>query len=440
MGGFFRKLKKKVKKVFKKTTGLIKKVVKSIGKAAKKVWGGIKKVVKKVGKVFTKLGPIASIGLSIFLPMAMPWLANYGVWGAMAKGAITGFVTSGGSLKGAALGAVGGGIGYAGSQGVSAFQKGWGTIPQSGTFSDKLSAGFKAVGRTTSEGVTNMFNSATNAVKSGSIKNLQYIDVSGDSIFRGAAKDNLTQAIDSGDQVAIDKARDTYFNKAGGGRTFVDSQGQLQRSQIGGRIDPEYVDPKTGQFSEDLYHKSLSPEQQKLHTQINSLSKPSIRLAGGQGAYIWDENLGDWLTPEGQALGDLGYGESNPYSYEYAISQGATPGIYNPKGAQAYKDYIKASGGYLPTTAGKATPTTKSKKKPSSLLSPPSLPTEDSFIPYQPDTSEVRSVEAVGTMQGQEGRFSATKEQEETQQNLLLAMREQQEVNRKLAQSGWIGA
>ena len=57
--------------------------------------------------------------------------AAYGVWGAMAKGAVTGYLTSGGNLKGALLGAAGGGLGY-----------GYNKLPGT-SLSEKISNAFK---------------------------------------------------------------------------------------------------------------------------------------------------------------------------------------------------------------------------------------------------------------------------------------------------------
>ena len=109
--GWFSNAWKKVKKVFKKVTKVVKKVVKGIGKAAKKVWNGVKGAAKKAGAFITKLGPVANIAMNFIPGFGQLWAA-YGVWGAMAKGAITGFVASGGSLKGALLGAGSGALGY----------------------------------------------------------------------------------------------------------------------------------------------------------------------------------------------------------------------------------------------------------------------------------------------------------------------------------------
>jgi len=164
MGGIFKKVKKVVKKVTKAVTKPFKKAFKAIKKGVKKVWKGVKNVFKKVGEAFSKIGPIASIALSVFLPMAIPWLQTAGIWGAMAKGAITGFVTSGGQLKGALLGAAGGGLGYAGSQGFSAFSKGY---EMGDGFTDSMMKGFSEVGKSTSQGVTNMFKQADNFISNG---------------------------------------------------------------------------------------------------------------------------------------------------------------------------------------------------------------------------------------------------------------------------------
>ena len=109
--GWFKDAWKKVKKVFKKVTKVVKKVVKGVSKVAKKVWNGVKGVAKKAGAFITKLGPVANIAMNFIPGFGQLWAA-YGVWGAMAKGALTGFVTSGGSVKGALLGAAGGGLGY----------------------------------------------------------------------------------------------------------------------------------------------------------------------------------------------------------------------------------------------------------------------------------------------------------------------------------------
>ena len=120
--GWWSKTWKKVKNVFKKVTKVVKKVVKSVGKTAKKVWDkvkdvgvkvwdGVKSVTKKVSKTISKLGPFANIAMNFIPGFGQLWAA-YGIWGQVAKGAITGFVASGGNVKGMLVGAAVGGLSY----------------------------------------------------------------------------------------------------------------------------------------------------------------------------------------------------------------------------------------------------------------------------------------------------------------------------------------
>ena len=102
--GWFSKAWKKVKNVFKKVTKVVKKVVKAVGKTAKKVWNKVKGVAKKFSKGVSKLGPFANIAMNFIPGFGQLWSA-YGIWGQLAKGAVTGFALSGGSAQGALLGA-----------------------------------------------------------------------------------------------------------------------------------------------------------------------------------------------------------------------------------------------------------------------------------------------------------------------------------------------
>ena len=102
--GWFSNVWKKVKNVFKKVTKVVKKIVKSVGKTAKKVWNGVKSTAQKFSKGMSKLGPFANIAMNFIPGFGQLWAA-YGIWGQLAKGAITGFALSGGSIKGALLGA-----------------------------------------------------------------------------------------------------------------------------------------------------------------------------------------------------------------------------------------------------------------------------------------------------------------------------------------------
>ena len=167
-----------IRKAFKKVRKAVKKVVKGVGKVAKKVWKGVKKVASKIGKAVTKMGPLASIALS----MMIPGFGLTGIWGAMAKGAITGFITSGGKLKGALVGAAGGAIGYGVTQGVSAFKAGYNGVSEGGSFYSKLEAGFDSVGVSTSDGVAQMYNSAADVLSTGDVSKFNYLDDSGNYV------------------------------------------------------------------------------------------------------------------------------------------------------------------------------------------------------------------------------------------------------------------
>jgi len=141
--GWFSKIFKKVKNVFKKVTKAVKKIVKGVGKTAKKIWNGVKKTAKKFGQKISKLGPVANIAMGMIPGFGQLWSA-YGIWGAMAKGALTGFITSGGNVKGALLGAAGGGLGY-----------GYSKLPGT-SLSEKISNAFK-LGEGT-DTLTNSYN------------------------------------------------------------------------------------------------------------------------------------------------------------------------------------------------------------------------------------------------------------------------------------------
>ena len=110
--GWLSKIWKGVKNVFSKVTKVVKKVVKSVGKTAGKIWNKVKGVAKKFAKGVSKLGPLANIAIG-FIPGFQGLWAGAGIWGQVAKGAITGYLASGGDAKGALLGAVGGGLGHA---------------------------------------------------------------------------------------------------------------------------------------------------------------------------------------------------------------------------------------------------------------------------------------------------------------------------------------
>lgn len=189
-----------IRKAFKKVRKAVKKVVKGIGKVAKKVWKGVKKVASKIGKAVTKMGPLASIALS----MMIPGFGLTGIWGAMAKGAITGFITSGGKLKGALVGAAGGAIGYGVTQGVSAFKAGYNGVSEGGSFYSKLEAGFDSVGVSTSDGVAQMYNSAKDVLTTGDFSKLNYLDASGNYVDVGKSNSGLFDSTAAPTPVVVD--------------------------------------------------------------------------------------------------------------------------------------------------------------------------------------------------------------------------------------------
>jgi len=174
LSGIFRGIKKAVKGV----TKVVKKVVKGIVTVGKKIWNGVKGLTKKIGK----LGPLAAIAIG-FIPGFQALWANAGIWGAIGKGAITGFITSGGKLKGALMGAVGGGIGYGLNAGMNAYGKGVNNLlaqDPNATISQKITAGLKSVGASTTEGMSNMYKSAANLSSQGNLNYLRNDPITGE--------------------------------------------------------------------------------------------------------------------------------------------------------------------------------------------------------------------------------------------------------------------
>jgi len=157
--GFFSSVWRGVKSVVKGVVKGAKKVVKSVGKVVKKVVKGVGKAVKSVGKAFSKLGPLASIALNFILPGAGAFASMFtgpyaALYGAMAKGAVTGFITSGGDIKGALVGAAGGAIGHGASKVFEGAKTGWNA--SEGGLTDKISGAIKGGASTISEGWTSL--------------------------------------------------------------------------------------------------------------------------------------------------------------------------------------------------------------------------------------------------------------------------------------------
>jgi len=295
---------KKIKKVVKKVTKVVKKVVKGIGKVAKKVWKGVKGVVKKVGKAVGKLGPLASIAIG-FIPGFQGLWANAGIWGAMGKGAITGFITSGGKLKGALVGAAGGGLGYAATQGASAFKGGWDSMGEGASISDKLTAGFKSVGSSTSEGVTNMYKSASDVMSTGDFGKINYLDDAGKSIYSKTLLD------DANAEVAYDKA--------------IGDVGP----DIHERATQNYVNKNPAEFG-----KRMSPKVQQRMMKMSMESGQSGAIQQAK-AFGYNEDVGkafykDYTSTIQRAPGSVAYQRQMEEIYDY--SQAANTGLEQGRG------------------------------------------------------------------------------------------------------------
>lgn len=228
--GFFKKVFKKITNPIKK---VVKKVTKGITKVAKSIVKGVKSVAKSVGKAVTKLGPLASIAIG-FIPGFQALWANAGIWGAIGKGAITGFVTSGGKMKGALVGAVGGGIGYGLNAGMDAYNKGYGSLGESASISDKISAGFKSVGQSTSDGVSNMYKSAEAVFNTGDVTKVNYLTDGGQSVYDVPHQDVGSKVYDEAGMLHVDSIENeiqNYQDKLKVGR----EQAEMLWEQTGGQ-------------------------------------------------------------------------------------------------------------------------------------------------------------------------------------------------------------
>ena len=221
--GFFSGIFRGIKKAVKGVTKVVKKVVKSIAKVGKKIWKGVKGIAKKI----SKLGPLASIAIG-FIPGFQGLWASSGIWGAMAKGALTGFITSGGKVKGALMGAVGGGIGYGLNAGMNAYKQGVSTLGENATISEQITAGLKSVGNSTIEGASNLYKSAANLGSPGNLNYLRddpitgeltsiygdskasvFARMDGESVLHGANK-NYISSLDTNAKSFMEKNPDLF--------------------------------------------------------------------------------------------------------------------------------------------------------------------------------------------------------------------------------------
>lgn len=196
-----------VKKTVKKVAKGVGKVVKGVAKGIKGVAKGIAKAAKGIGKAISKMGPIASIGMQFMLPglggVLSTALGNP-LLGAMAKGAITGFVGSGGDLKGALLGGLAGGALHGAGAVFEGAKAGW--TASEGGLTDKITGAFKGASATVEEGFSNLYQSADKFISGGGdvnaptagtdvMKNVhaQNIDIEKDYYFEESSYSKLDQ-------------------------------------------------------------------------------------------------------------------------------------------------------------------------------------------------------------------------------------------------------
>ncbi len=302
--GWFKRIARRIKKTVKKVTKHVKKVVKGIGKVAKKVWKGVKGAVKKIGKAVSKLGPLASIAIG-FIPGFQGLWANAGIWGAMGKGAIAGFITSGGKLKGALVGAAGGAIGYGVNAGMDAYQKGVSTLGENATISEKLSAGFKSVGSSTMDGVSNMYKSASDVMSTGDFSKINYLDDAGQSVYSKTLLD------DANAEVAYDKA--------------IGDIGP----EIHERASQNYVNKNPAEFG-----KRMSPKVQQRMMKMSMEGGQSGAIQQAK-AFGYNEDVGkafykDYTSTIQRTPGSVSYQRQMEEMYDY--SQAANTGLEQGRG------------------------------------------------------------------------------------------------------------
>jgi len=358
--GWFKKVWKKAKKVVKKVTKPITKIVKKVaGKVkelAKKVWTGVKKGVKKIGAALTKMGPLAQMALTYFTGGL--WAA-YGVWGAMAKGALMGYATTG-SLKGALVGGAMGGIGYGVSQGATVFKGGYDGMGDAASFTDKMSAGFKAVGTSTTEGVTNMFSSASSALETGSLDSLKYLDSSGNYINQ--PKDVGTEVLEGAKKINTPSQAEVNSGEASyRDRMRPKIQQDLMKGAQEGGLDGTIKNAQKWGYNEEV--------GRKFHSDLMKGYDPSGDFSVSeyqQGVYDYAKAGNTGVEQASMTWGqDVGNYKDAAFDY-----------TKNVTGEYDYSGYTKDSalGMYTEAAAG-GTPTYVSPKAPTTKPKAPSAPT-----------------------------------------------------------------
>lgn len=280
-----------VAKAVKSVVKGVGKVVKGVAKGIKSVAKGIAKAAKGIGKAFKKLGPIASIAMGFMMPQL--GFFSKGILGGIQKGALTGFLTSGGKIKETLKGAAFGGLGATLGEAWQGAKGGWSA--STGGLTDKIAGAIKGATNSVSDGFSNLYDATESFISGG-----------GD-----VTSTNAGNAISA-------KTNETYI------KTSISQ-------------NPAYKN--AAEFIKDNpAHAQLFEETQALHGQV---------VEGNMADYEWSDDLGTWeKVSTGEALYDSPTGvtgSANPFADEYAKATGTT-------GSEAYKGYIEDRGGYLPTT------------------------------------------------------------------------------------------
>jgi hypothetical protein len=341
--GFFSSVWRGVKSVAKGVVKGAKKVVKSVGKTVKKVVKGIGKAVKGIGKAFSKLGPLASIVLNFILPGAGAFASMFtgpyaALYGAMAKGAVTGFITSGGDIKGALVGAAGGAIGHGASKVFEGAKTGWNA--SEGGLTDKISGAIKGGASTISEGWTSLTEGSQTFLNEG-------------------GNINSPQA---GQEISY-KTNKININESGDYKTIPQQTQQMwaETAYIGGEED------LVGLAKEGGYNENVA---KNFYKDFNITPK---HFQGEVVDYMDQTSTG---LEQGTALWEQTGGAQRSMSFDYEVSKETGAYEYTGGGLKATTEATQYPINAIPTQTTKLpklkTPTKLKTPEESSLLSTPS--------------------------------------------------------------------
>ena len=321
----------------------VKSVVKGVVKGVKKVVKGVGKAVKSVGKAFSKLGPLASIALNFILPGAGAFASMFtgpyaALYGAMAKGAVTGFITSGGDIKGALVGVAGGAIGHGASKVFEGAKTGWNA--SEGGLTDKISGAIKGGASTISEGWTSLTEGSQTFLNEG-------------------GNINSPQA---GQEISY-KTNKININESGDYKTIPQQTQQMwaETAYIGGEED------LVGLAKEGGYNENVA---KNFYKDFNITPK---HFQGEVVDYMDQTSTG---LEQGTALWEQTGGAQRSMSFDYEVSKETGAYEYTGGGLKATTEATQYPINAIPTQTTKLpklkTPTKLKTPEESSLLSTPS--------------------------------------------------------------------